>query len=216
MSHFAFNIILIFFPGIICAFLVDMFTNHKERTQFQFVLNSFILGVASYVIFAFFAFCIFKDYDINAVSFLRNSSNKDSQIVPNINEIFIVTIIAIFLSILITKTVNKKWHFKIAQGIKITQKFAEQDVWGFLFNSEKTEWVTVRDIDNDIMYDGNVRAFSDNSKDAELLLEEVIVYKNSSGEKLYEVDVQYLSLDRKNISIELRSGAEIKEENYDR
>ena len=44
---------------------------------------------------------------------------------------------------------------------------------------------------------------------------DVKVYKNDSGEHLYDVDVQYLSLDRNNISIELRRNnmKDNKEEN---
>lgn len=52
ISEFAFNLLLIFFPGIICAYMVDMFTNHRERTQFQFIINAFLLGFGSYLLFA--------------------------------------------------------------------------------------------------------------------------------------------------------------------
>lgn len=72
-------------------------------------------------------------------------------------------------------------------------------------NSADTKWITVRDSENNIMYDGFVRAFSDNSKETELLLEDVSVYKNDSGEHLYDTNVLYLSLNRGKISIEIRS-----------
>ena len=100
-----------------------------------------------------------------------------------------------------------KLHFRLFQKLKITKKFGEQDVWGFLMNSPSTEWITVRDTENNIMYDGWVKAFSDNSKEAELLLESVSVYKNDTGEHLYDVDAQYLSLNRDKISIEVRSNS---------
>ncbi len=82
-------------------------------------------------------------------------------------------------------------------------------------NSPDTEWVTIRDISNNLMYDGWVQAFSDNSKEAELLLGDVAVYKNDTGEHLYDIDSQYLSLDRNNISIEIRrtNTQKIEEEN---
>tara|TARA_B100001245_G_scaffold173899_2_gene132317 strand:+ start:34374 stop:34610 length:237 start_codon:yes stop_codon:yes gene_type:complete len=73
-------------------------------------------------------------------------------------------------------------------------------------NSDDVNWITVRDLENDLMYDGWIQAFSDNSKEAEVLLGDVRVYRNSSGELLYEVGSQYLSMDRSNIVIEVRKG----------
>ena len=67
------------------------------------------------------------------------------------------------------------------------------------------------------MYDGWVQAFSDNSKEAELLLGDVGVYTNDTGEHLYNCDSQYLALDRNNISIEMRqnNSENNEEENND-
>jgi len=62
------------------------------------------------------------------------------------------------------------------------------------------------------MYDGWVKAFSDGSENAELLLGDVIVYQNSTRECLYEVEAIYLSLERDNIEIEFRESAnEVKQ-----
>ena len=87
----------------------------------------------------------------------------------------------------------------------LTRKFGELDVWGYAFNSPQVEWVTVRDHVRNLAYDGWVKAFSDDSKNAELLLMDVKVHKNDSGELLYEIPSTYLSLDRSTITIEFRS-----------
>lgn len=54
-------------------------------------------------------------------------------------------------------------------------------------------------------YDGWVVAFSDDSKDAELLLRDVSVYQNSTGEPLYQVGMMYISRNREDIAIEIRT-----------
>lgn len=65
--------------------------------------------------------------------------------------------------------------------------------------------MTVRDHSNDLILDGWVQAFSDDSKDAEILLRDVSVYKNSTGERLYQVGAMYVSRNRQDISIECRT-----------
>ena len=97
-----------------------------------------------------------------------------------------------------------KLHFRLFRFLGITNKFGELDVWGYLMNSNDVSWITVRDIENNLMYDGWIQAFSDNSKEAEVLLGDVQVYDNNSGELLYEVNSQYLSLDKAKIRIEVR------------
>lgn len=201
ISEFAFNLLLIFFPGIICTYMVDMFTNHRERTQFQFIINAFLLGFGSYILYAFIIYC-FASKKIGDINFLHALSEGKAKI--SLKEILQVCVISGILAVVIIVINTHKLHFRLFQKLKITKKFGEQDVWGYLMNSSSTEWVTVRDIENNIMYDGSVKAFSDNSKEAELLLENVTVYKNDSGERLYDINAQYLSLNRNKISIEIR------------
>lgn len=202
ISEFASSLLFIFFPGIICAYMIDMFTNHSERTQFQFVLNSFLLGFGSYLIYTIFIY-LCAPTEMEKISFLHYLSGGKVEI--SLKEIIIVCFVSICLGIVIIVTATHKWHFRVFQYLRITNKFGEQDVWGFLMNSPQAGWVTVRDIENNVMYDGWIKAFSDNSREAELLLESVNVYKNSTGEYLYNVSVQYLSLSRGKISVEVRS-----------
>ncbi|MBF8276038.1 MAG: hypothetical protein HW390_1111 [Candidatus Brocadiaceae bacterium] len=74
-----------------------------------------------------------------------------------------------------------------------------------MLNIKGTVWVAVRDHKNNLIYDGWVQAFSDDSKDAELLLRDVSIYNNDSGECLYQVGAVYLSRKREDISIECRT-----------
>lgn len=181
--------------------MIDMFTNHRERTQFQFVINAFLLGFGSYLLYASIVY-FFAPEKMGGINFLRALSEGKAKI--SINEILQVCIVSVVLAILIIVINAHKLHFRLFQILKITKKFGEQDVWGFLMNSTSTDWVTVRDIENNIMYDGRVKTFSDNYKEAELLLTDVSVRRNDSGEDLYDVDAQYLSLNKDKISIEIR------------
>ena len=144
----------------------------------------------------------FQLIDVSEFAFFKALNDTSYSI--SYKEIVYVCILSMFVGIFSTVIHTYKIHFRLAHKLKITRKFGELDVWGYLMNSPDIEWVTVRDTSNNLMYDGWVQAFSDNSMEAELLMGDVGVYKNDTGEFLYNVDGQYLSLDRNNISIEIR------------
>lgn len=204
LSEFAFKLILLFLPGIICSYIVDTFTNHKERTQFQFLVNSYVYGLISYGLYWLFMHMFGSSIGVSAdtVSFLKTLQNSDETV--SFKEIGYACLVSIILASFVTFMHTHKLHFRLFRWLKITNKFGELDVWGYLMNSEDVSWITVRDVESNLMYDGWIQAFSDNSKEAEVLLGDVRVYDNSTGLLLYEVNSQYLSLDKTKIRIEIR------------
>ncbi len=204
--EFAFKMLLLFFPGILCAYIADGLTIHRPREAKFFVLQSFVCGIFAYFIY-WSGLKIINHLWNNSVAadvlFLRSLTN--SNLPFSYREIAIVSVIAIILGAFISFLANYKVLNKCARRIGLTKKFGELDVWGYMLNIKGTVWVTVRDHKNNLIYDGWVQAFSDDSKDAELLLRDVSIYKNDSGERLYQVGAVYLSRKREDISIECRT-----------
>lgn len=192
VTEFGLRLVLLFLPGIICASLVDSLTTHPPRTQFRFTLRALILGVASYGLLALF---------LPGLSFFAALS--DLEVVPSLVEAGYATGVSIGLALLLTYIANHKVHFKIAQKLRLTKRFGDQDVWSYLFNSPDVEWIVVRDHKRNLVYDGRVRFFSDGSADAELYLQDAKVYDNSSGKHLYDIAGMYVSLDRTDMTIEI-------------
>lgn len=210
LSEFTIRILLLFFPGIICAFLIDSFTNHRPREWSNFLLQSFVLGLSSY----FFFWVVLPVHGWlgtqlgawkprSEVFFLK--ALIDAKATISYSEIAWVGIIAVFLALAITVDLTYKLHFRVVRGLRITQKFSELDVWGYTLNMKEVEWVTVRDIEKNLIYDGWVQAFSDDSKDAELLLRDVSVYDNLTGDPLYQIGMMYISRSREGIVLEIRN-----------
>jgi hypothetical protein len=206
ITEFAFKLLILFFPGLICAYLIDQLTIHKPREAFFFLLQAFTLGLICYFSYWFIVKSIvyFWPNAVNAeVTFLKALTN--SSLSFSFKEIAIVSFISVILACLVSVASRHKFLNRTARRIGITKKFGELDVWGYLLNMEQVVWVTVRDHKNDLIYDGWVQAFSDDSKDAELLLRDVSIFKNSTAEKLYQVGVVYLSRKRDDITIECRT-----------
>lgn len=200
VTEFGLRLILLFLPGIICASLVDALTTHPPRTQFRFTLRALILGVASYGILALF---------LPNLSFFAALS--DLEVVPSLVEAGYASIVALGMAVALTYIANYKIHFKIAHKLRLTKRFGDQDVWSYLFNSPDVEWITVRDHKRNLVYDGRVRFFSEDSKNAELYLQDAKVYDNASGEFLYDVAGMYVSLERTDMTIELSDATLQKE-----
>ncbi|MBW1616974.1 MAG: hypothetical protein JRJ49_10715 [Deltaproteobacteria bacterium] len=200
LSEFAIKLLLLFLPGIICSYIVDTFTNHEKRTQFQFIINSYVYGLLSYIVY--YLIFILINHKESKIYFLKALIDSKSDI--SYEEIISVCIVSIALAVIFTCMHNYKLHFNLFKKLKITKKSGHIDVWGYFMNSPDVSWISVRDIENNLIYDGYLSAFSDSFKDAEILLWNVCVYKNDTAELLYKVKYQYLSLDKSKIIIEVR------------
>lgn len=128
-------------------------------------------------------------------------------------EVVYATIISIILGILAAWISNKKYISKFARKFGITKHYGDEDVWSYLHNSDYSGWIFVRDHKQDLIYYGYVLLFSDSDEKRELLLSEVDVYNNETGEKLYSTDKIYICRDDFDLSIEL---VENKEESHDK
>ncbi len=200
LSEFAIKLLLLFLPGIICSYIVDTFTHHEKRTQFQFIINSYVYGLLSYIGY-YLIHILFKAKE-SKIYFLKALIDSKSDI--SYEEIISVCIVSIALAVIFTCMHNSKLHFKLFRKLKITKKSGHIDVWGDLMNSPDVKWISVRDIENNLIYDGYLSVFSDSVKEAEVLMSDVCVYKNDTAELLYKVKFQYLSLDKSKIVIEVR------------
>jgi len=206
LNEFAIKLLLIFFPGIICAYVVDLLTVHRQRETTFFLLQSFIFGIFSYALYWMgikILACFMPNHFSGSVTFLL--SLVDSKTPFSFREIWIVTFISIGLACAVTLINKYRLLHVIARKVRLTNKFGDIDVWGYMLNMKEIVWVTVRDHSNNLIYDGWVVAFSEDSKNAELLLGDVSVYNNDNGERLYQVGTVYIARACENISIECRT-----------
>lgn len=205
-SELTVRLLLIFFPGIIAALIIDSLTVHRGRDFRVFLLNSFILGLASY--FILYIFIGLNNFMVKLngfeptlkVNFLNSLVNKSSTI--HMKEVIVANIIAVIFAFLFSAAINYKLLHRFAKKLKITKKFGQLDVWSYVFDSPDVDWIIVRDIGNDLMYQGWVEAFSDTYENNELFIREVFVYRNSTSEELYFMEGIYISREHTNLILE--------------
>jgi hypothetical protein len=206
VSDLTIRLLLLFFPGLICSYIVDAFTEHPPRTPFVVLLQSLVFGIASYFIYwAILNLAGIFSTKSSPVSVVFLSALLHPEVTLDFKEIVYASGVSVLLGLVLTIASKYKIHYKLVHALKISSKFGELDVWGYTFNINRIEWATVRDHQHDLIYDGWVQAFSDDSKNAELLLRDVSVYRNLAGAYLYQVGAMYLSLRKDAIRIEFRS-----------
>ncbi|HDR5278537.1 TPA: hypothetical protein QCS28_005949 [Bacillus thuringiensis] len=172
----------------------------------MFLLYSFILGLASYfilyIIISINNFLVILRGLIPSwkVSFLNSLIDKKADI--NIKEVVIATLIAIILALLISALINHRLLHKFAKKLKISKRFGQLDVWSYVLDSPDIDWVIIRDLENDLMYQGWIEAFSDTYDTNELFIRDVKVYKNSTAEELYFMQGIYITKDKTNLIME--------------
>jgi hypothetical protein len=206
LSSLTLRVLLLFFPGVLCALLVDALTVHRERTPAQFLTNAFALGMGSYLSLALVRdvvasvarwFRLRQPLDVTFFDALMNDRVKIAW-----GEITLAAGVALILAGAISAMTNHNVIFRFARHLGISRKTGEIDVWGLLFASNLGDRVIVRDPARDLAYQGSVEAFSESSERAELLLSDVVVYRHTTATKLYNTDRVYLGRSVNEIVIE--------------
>ncbi len=209
LSEFAFRVMLLFFPGIICGLIVDALTVHRKRAPFEVSLLAITYGLASY--FVYWATIHFAGSWLNNRFHLHMPPDfgflkalQDDKARLSFVEIAWVCFTSVILGFVLSAASTYKVFHWFARFVKVTRKSGELDVWGYAFNSPSVEFATVRDYRHDLVYDGWIQSFSDDAKASELLLRDVAVYRNSDGTLLYEVGAVYISFQPNEMAIEFR------------
>lgn len=199
---------LLFLPGLFARIILGKFLFYRQKTAFDFIVSSFFLGILSYCL-VFIVRCLVHVVCFRClpslvdVPFVISSVKNNSTI--DLYEVLYATIASVVVVIIIAYVETNKMVHRVGCFLKLTNRVAEPDIWGYALDSNAlntTEWATIRNKKINVMYQGRVLAFSDSFREAEILLSDVSVYKNTEGEFLYSVDMLYLTLEPSDIEIE--------------
>lgn len=206
LSALTLRVLLLFFPGLLCALVVHALTTYRERTTPQFLTNAFVFGVSTYLLLA-------AAQSVSAwmgrlggwrapprITFFDVLADERARI--SWGEIGFSAGMAVVLAFAVAAAANHNVLHRTAEWLRVSRRFGELDVWGYFLNSPRVRWISVRDLAADRVYQGWLDAFSGTGAEPQLLLRDVEVFQNSTGTKLYERKRVYLAPDRHIIVIE--------------
>lgn len=198
ISILTIRLVLLFIPGVVGTIINDMLVDVSKKSSSEFITSTILYGVFSYsILYLLQDSCTLFD-------FISQNGWKF-----NPEELFFATGIAITVSIIVSLIDNKGCIYKFARWIGLTRKFGEETV--FLSMLGETEvlksYVTVRDIKNNLMYQGIVEKFANRDNNYELYLVDVVVYNNKTTQEYYRVDKLYIKSDFKDFTLETQKGS---------
>ena len=205
------KIVIFLIPGILSMIILERLITHKKIEFDRFATYSIVLAFFIYIFHYMFWLITYKLYlllkwnklEIDVPELIINRFLNNSEII-DLFSVITVSFVGILISLILAYIINNKFVNRIGQFLNVTSKFGDESVWDFFHNKPKKDWVIVRDLKNDIMYYGWISIYSDyGNENDELILQNVVVYKNSTAELLYEVAEIYIAEKRENLRIEI-------------
>lgn len=190
---------IVFLPGLIWAQLDVRYAQKAKPSQAEFLIRAFIFGLMTYAAVYIVYACLGKEF---STLWISQADPKTLSIGDFVDEVLWSLPVSFFLAIIWIAGSTYKWLTRFLQFIRVTQKYGDEDVWDFTFNSSRAEveYVHLRDFEKNITYAGWVDSFSETGKLRELLLREVCIYDSEGNE--IEVPLLYLARKVDDIHIE--------------
>lgn len=201
-------IFIILFPGIIATMISDKIVYHvKPWDSFKYGLYSFIFGIFCYGLLQIISWILqtlpcqygvlsFLKPPLDSWKIIYNSKEIDFK------EIFAATILSIPVACFFAFIINYKVINKLAQKLKISNKYGDESLYLFYINSQQINWVYVRDFERKLTYQGIIYSYNETDTNQELVLSNVTVYGYENSEEYYSVPSIYICRTHGSIVIE--------------
>ncbi len=210
MNQLAITVGVILFPGLISTVICDKITAHSQKwDSFKYGIYSFIFGVLCYVVLQALAFIWhwITSHIIPTPSIASPVLNvwtivKTQQVSISPTEVLGATILSPAVAAIAAFTINHKLINRTAQILNISSKYGDENLYSFFLNAQNIHWIYVRDIENNLTYQGKIVSFSEADDMQEMVLSQVTVFTYKTSAELYSIPSLYLSKPRGSFIIE--------------
>ena len=111
------------------------------------------------------------------------------------------------------RVINYKVFNKLAQKINVSSKYGDENLYSYYLNAKEIDWVYVRDIENNLTYQGRIESYAENDHMQEMVLYDVTVFRYQDSVQLYSVPTIYLNKEMGKFIIEAIPKELLGEEN---
>lgn len=177
----------LFLPGIVAVKTLDFIKVEKNsRNYMEFLLQSFLWSIVLYSIVQL----IFPKVDF----LLKVTQPGTSLTQADIKSLVITSGGGIFLSFFYNYIMKKGYVYQIFKTLKVTSAISNHSVFQDIYDYKLTKgsWTTIVMNDSPLQYIGAVSKYKLYETDIEILLEDVTVHSNETGEELHKTDFIYL------------------------
>jgi hypothetical protein len=206
------RIVLLLMPGLAgyrtFRTIQSMGKSRKQKKDWQDFLSMIFLSVLAYgLLYAVYLLInvvgAWAAGRSPALSVTSIDALLNEKVLLNYFEIVYASLLAMLIGVLAGVVYNKKVVFRVARTLRITDHYGDDDVWSYVMNSDDVEWLFVRDHRVGLVYYGSPVVFSESDEKREILLDDVDVYSNADGKKLYHIDSLYVSRQDSELTLEI-------------
>ena len=192
------DVMLVLTPGVISFYIIESLTHHKKIEYQRVLLNIIVLNFMIYLMIYLFSIGLNKHLPGIAHSWHLSTEHI---LTKNMNIALMVLglFFAVLLGLIISRAINEKYIYKLAKQFKVSDLDSNLNVWDdFLSEQRVFNGVIIRDFENNIMYYGVPKRYSEFSHDKkELHLEDVRIYEEETAIELYRQNELYLVINDK-------------------
>ncbi len=209
ISTFAIRLIFLFLPGVISSTIYGQLRGKGKRKDFEDYLVIAVFSIVNYGLTGLFLYLL-SHFGVKVEPFKAIRAIYDSNVAIDFNvglEIALASLAGLGTAFIASYIDENKHINRLGRRLKATSRFGDEDVWDYINRSPDIRWVYVRDHKLKLYYYGWIQVFSDPYKERELLLRQVDVYDNDTGQLLYKTDVMYLCRKKEDLTIEAESAS---------
>jgi len=199
ISNIAFRLIVILMPGIIATLIIKNLTFEKKWDSFKFSVNTLLFSGITYI-----SLQLIINIWQTIISALRNMTHsteslkvwgelfKDKSVIP-FDEVFLASVLSIIVGLISTAIINKKLIFVLAQKMKISNKFGDENLYYEFMRSDTLHDIYLKDYENNITYHGYIEYYSESESIREIVLSDVDVYSCDESKFYYQTPIIFFS-----------------------
>lgn len=214
ISGFLIRFIFLIIPGVLCSVFYRGFRGKRTRKDWEDYLEILVFSLLNYllfeIVFWFLGSIVGKIFNIDGgrlptLGFEALSSFLDEKSIITrdvVADIVGASATGFFLAIILSYIDEFKLLNRFGIWIRATKRFGDESVWYFVHRTSE-HWKFVRDHKRNLIYFGWIERYSDWwGNDREILMKDVCVYNNETGQKLYHVDNLYVLRKSEDLTIE--------------
>lgn len=201
------DIVVVILPGLFAFVIAEALTPNKAEFNRSVVYTialsalSFLSAIILWKLYYKLSYLLKFGYPISNIVFTNNIFSFHS----NFYFALLVFMISILLGFTFAWAINSHLIYKLMNKLGASNMASNMEVWDdFFATPRENSFVVVRDINNDLMYYGNVNYYSigTTTKMIALHLTDVDVYTNKTAQKLYNVNELYLPFHLESMTVE--------------
>ena len=232
LNGFVLRLALLVLPGLLGSKLYRKLRGKTDKETWEDFTEILLFSIISYVAYFIFAMLLawgLRHLPVALQNFLHPAppnapaaavsvpTTQESELQSFVDDkspldgwkIVGATLISVIVAFTASAISTKQFVNRIGFWAGATRRQGDACVWT-IFNRNyapptQYQWAFIRDAKANLVYFGVIRYFSDPGELHELVLENVTVYKNDSGQRLYEAAVIYVARDAGDLTIEFPS-----------